>query len=102
MATRGSQKVTSSVQAAPLKSSQCDRDDHILFSHHRTHRPNPYNGATIEPVKPMFLKFAERLRAQGVDLIIPLTHESMDDDRALARLVPADLTVPVIFGGKCL
>lgn len=65
-----------------------------------SNRPGAYNGATIEPVLPTLLKFQELLLSkEGVDLVLPMTHQSISDDRAMAAVLK---DIPVVCGGVSL
>jgi hypothetical protein len=65
--------------------------------HHALCRPGAYNGAKIEPVLPTFLKFQERLLStEHVDLVLPMTHQAISDDRKMAGQIQG---IPVICGG---
>jgi 2',3'-cyclic-nucleotide 2'-phosphodiesterase (5'-nucleotidase family) len=62
------------------------------------YRRAPFGGATIAPPLASLTKEAARLvREEGCVCVLPLTHQTMDADRALARAkIPR---MPVILGG---
>ena len=57
---------------------------------------SPGPTVTFAPVVPTAKTAVEALRQAGADVIIALTHLSLDEDRALARQVPG---ISVILGG---
>lgn len=62
------------------------------------YRDAPFGGAPSEPANACALREAKRLVEQGCTCVVPITHQSMEDDRALARarMIPQ---FPVIIGG---
>ena len=63
---------------------------------------NPFGGATLLPANATALRVAAHLvEAEGCACVIPLTHQPMDADRALARATqsPRAPRFPVIVGG---
>jgi 2',3'-cyclic-nucleotide 2'-phosphodiesterase (5'-nucleotidase family) len=61
------------------------------------HRP-PFGGAELRPANPTAIEAAARLLRDGCTSVIPMTHQSIADDRELARL-QRDPPFPVIIGG---
>jgi 2',3'-cyclic-nucleotide 2'-phosphodiesterase (5'-nucleotidase family) len=63
------------------------------------YRRTPFGGAAIRPANDAALAEATRLlRDEGCACVIPLTHQPMDDDRALARAT-IQPPFPLIIGG---
>lgn len=63
------------------------------------YRRGAFGGAPIEPANEAALRWTERLlRDEGCACVIPITHQSRDDDLALARAQRAP-RFPVILGG---
>lgn len=61
------------------------------------YRPHPFAGLTIAPAGESAVAEARRLRAAGAGCVIALTHQAIDDDRALAA--QGAVRFPVIIGG---
>ena len=62
------------------------------------YRAAPFGGAPLEAPNTVALREARRLIAAGCTAVIPITHQSMEDDRALAR-AENEPPFPVIVGG---
>jgi 2',3'-cyclic-nucleotide 2'-phosphodiesterase (5'-nucleotidase family) len=62
------------------------------------YRDVPFGGAPIEPANEVAMREAARLVREGCAFIVPITHQAIDDDRALAR-AGATPPFPVIVGG---
>lgn len=60
------------------------------------YRPGAFGGATIEPVIDATTAALEKI--QEFDLILPMTHQSIKDDRAFCEKFGGDV-FPVVFGG---
>jgi 2',3'-cyclic-nucleotide 2'-phosphodiesterase (5'-nucleotidase family) len=63
---------------------------------------NPFGGATMLPANATAIRVAAHLvEAEGCACVIPLTHQPMDADRALARATasPRAPRFPIIVGG---
>eukprot|EP01134_Creolimax_fragrantissima_P000832 CFRG0832T1 len=68
----------------------------LLSNDPHLYRPGSYGGATIEPIISTYERLAKQLDDEGVDLIVPITHQSMKGDRDLAK---QHSNIPVILGG---
>jgi 2',3'-cyclic-nucleotide 2'-phosphodiesterase (5'-nucleotidase family) len=62
------------------------------------YRGPPFGGAPIEAANPCALREAQKLVDEGCVCVVPITHQSIEDDRALARGRGA-LPIPAIIGG---
>ena len=62
------------------------------------YRPDSFAGATIEPVIQCTEKYLNDKIPKKCDLIIPLTHQRMSDDRVFADKFTGE-TFPIILGG---
>jgi 2',3'-cyclic-nucleotide 2'-phosphodiesterase (5'-nucleotidase family) len=63
------------------------------------YRPGAFGGHAITPANPSALAHAHALvREAGCACVVPLTHQSLEDDRALARAEPPP-AFPAIIGG---
>lgn len=63
------------------------------------YRRKPFGGAPIAPLAQSVLNESARLvREEGVACVIPLTHQDLQDDRALAQ-TKVDPPFPVLIGG---
>ncbi len=62
------------------------------------YRDGPFGGAPSEPANACALREAKKLVDEGCACVVPITHQSIEDDRALARagMWPP---FPVIVGG---
>ncbi len=60
------------------------------------YRRPPFGGAQVDPANESARSEADRLLADGCRAVIPITHQRVADDRALARTRPR---FPVIIGG---
>ncbi len=60
------------------------------------YRRKPFDGARLEDANESARKVANQLLADGCVCVIPITHQRVADDRALARTEPP---FPVIIGG---
>lgn len=65
-------------------------DDEALF------RRPPFGGAHIEPANEAARRVADALLADGCACVVPITHQRVEHDRALARTEPP---FPLILGG---
>ena len=59
-------------------------------------RDSTFKGHTIEEILPCARKVAEELRKEKVDLVVPLTHQSLSSD---VKLASKEFGFPVILGG---
>ncbi|KAJ3383924.1 hypothetical protein HDU84_003283 [Entophlyctis sp. JEL0112] len=66
----------------------CTEDPHL-------YKPIHFGGANMLPVNATAVALHKKLKAEGCDVIIPLTHQDIEEDRKLAAM---DL-FPVIVGG---
>jgi len=62
------------------------------------YRPGAFDDAKIDPVAPCATALVEKLSSLGADLIIPMTHQSIDDDRTFCRAFTGH-TFPIVCGG---
>ncbi|HEY2364757.1 MAG TPA: metallophosphoesterase, partial [Polyangiaceae bacterium] len=62
------------------------------------YRDAPFGGAEVEPANPCVLRESKKLIDDGCACVVPITHQPIEDDRALARDKGA-LCFPVIVGG---
>ena len=62
------------------------------------YRPGAFGGAKIEPIVPTAKQCVQKLVEQEVDLILPMTHQSIDDDRAFCQHFGGE-TFPIVLGG---
>jgi 2',3'-cyclic-nucleotide 2'-phosphodiesterase (5'-nucleotidase family) len=60
------------------------------------YRRPPFGGARIDPANETARRAADELSSAGCACVVPITHQRVSDDRALARTEPA---FPVILGG---
>ena len=67
----------------------------VVMADRTVYRAEPFGGAPIEDANTAVLRDAAVLRREGCACVVPITHQPMDDDRALARA--GDF--PVIIGG---
>src|SRR5262249_39331014 len=71
----------------------------VVMDDPSAYREHPFGGATVLPANATPLRTAAHLVAkEGCARSIPLTHQAMADDRALAR-APQATRFPVIVGG---
>ena len=71
----------------------------VVMDDPATYRRPPFGGAELTPANAAAQAEAARLvREEGCAVVIPLTHQPMDDDRDLARAERAP-PFPVILGG---
>lgn len=71
----------------------------VLMDDSTVYRHAPFGGALLEPPNPAALRESARLVAEhGCACIVPVTHQPMDDDRALCR-AGADALFAVVVGG---
>jgi len=68
----------------------------VLDGDQTLYRRPPFGGARIEPANESARRVANELLAEGCACVIPITHQRVRDDRALARSQPP---FPVIVGG---
>jgi 2',3'-cyclic-nucleotide 2'-phosphodiesterase (5'-nucleotidase family) len=62
------------------------------------YRNAPFGGAPMEAPSVAVLREARALLGEGCACVVPITHQSIEDDRALAR-AQTDPPFPVIVGG---
>jgi 5'-nucleotidase len=71
----------------------------VLMDDATVYRHAPFGGAELEPPNPAALRESASLVSQGgCACVLAVTHQPMDDDRALAR-VGLEARIPVIVGG---
>jgi 2',3'-cyclic-nucleotide 2'-phosphodiesterase (5'-nucleotidase family) len=70
----------------------------VVVADRNLYRDAPFGGAPIEPANPCVLREAKKLVADGCACVVPITHQSIEDDRLLAR-ERGTLPMPVIVGG---
>lgn len=71
----------------------------VIMDDPTTYRGVPFGGARVEPPNPAALRVAADLvTREGCACVVPLTHQPIEDDRALAR-TPTDVPFPVVCGG---
>jgi len=70
----------------------------VVMDDATVYRTSPFGGATLEPPNPAALREATALLAAGCACVIPITHQPMPDDRALA-VAGEPLHLPLIVGG---
>lgn len=70
----------------------------VVMSDPSVYRRTPFGGAAIRPANDAALAEAMRLLEQGCACVIPITHQPIEDDRALARAA-VQPPFPVIVGG---
>jgi len=71
----------------------------VVMTDGAVYRHAPFGGATLEPPNAAALREAELLlTTESCTTVIPITHQPMADDRALAR-APGSSRFPVIVGG---
>mmetsp|Transcript_14267 Transcript_14267/g.18632 ORF Transcript_14267/g.18632 Transcript_14267/m.18632 type:complete len:657 (+) Transcript_14267:74-2044(+) len=69
----------------------------LLTPDPQLYRKGAFGGAKIEPIIPTAERFLEVFKSQNVDLVVPLTHQSIGDDRLFAEHFGQDF--PLILGG---
>ena len=67
----------------------------LLTNDPSLYRPDAFGGAHIESVPSSASAYMKQLTEKEVDLVIPLTHQDVADDRALS----AQFNFPIIIGG---
>jgi 2',3'-cyclic-nucleotide 2'-phosphodiesterase (5'-nucleotidase family) len=71
----------------------------VVMDDHAAYRRPPFGGAVVAPPNQTVIAEAQRLlREERCDVVIPLTHQSIKDDRALAGW-PVSPPFPLILGG---
>lgn len=71
----------------------------VVMSDPSIYRRTPFGGASILPANEAALAEATRLvRQEGCTCVVPITHQPLEDDRALARAAVRP-PFPVIIGG---
>jgi 2',3'-cyclic-nucleotide 2'-phosphodiesterase (5'-nucleotidase family) len=70
----------------------------VVVADRNLYRDAPFGGTPIEPANPCVLREAQKLMDDGCTCVVPITHQPIEDDRALARDKGA-LCFPVIVGG---
>jgi len=71
----------------------------VVMQDQSVYRRKPFGGAPIEPANATAMAAAERLvREEGCACVIPLTHQDLSDDRALAASQRTP-RFPLIIGG---
>ncbi len=69
----------------------------VVMTDGAVYRGAPFGGATLEPANDAARREGARLvRDEGCACVIPLTHQTLDEDRALAR---TGAPFPVVVGG---
>ena len=69
----------------------------VVMTDLTVYRDAPFGGAPTEPPNEVVVREAGKLLAEGCTCVVPITHQPIEDDRALARrLVPP---APAIVGG---
>jgi 2',3'-cyclic-nucleotide 2'-phosphodiesterase (5'-nucleotidase family) len=61
------------------------------------YRPGSFGGASIEPILPFTEQYIAKFRSQ-VDVMIPMTHQAITEDRAFAQRFGGSV-FPVVLGG---
>ena len=69
----------------------------LLTNEDGLYRPGSYANATIEPVIPTAETYVHRLQHK-VDLMLPMTHQSIQDDRMFCQHFGGS-TFPIVLGG---
>eukprot|EP00977_Amphora_coffeiformis_P021468 scaffold9369_cov182-Amphora_coffeaeformis.AAC.13 len=69
----------------------------LLTDDSSLYRPGSFDNATIEPVISTTDRFVEELQPK-VDMMIPLTHQSIDEDLVFAKAFGGEV-FPIILGG---
>jgi 2',3'-cyclic-nucleotide 2'-phosphodiesterase (5'-nucleotidase family) len=80
------------VQVGPIKVGLIG----VVMEDRSTYRHEPFGGGVEPAVERALREIAHLTRDCGCDAVIPLTHQQLDQDRALARRAAR---VPVIAGG---
>ena len=71
----------------------------LLANQHNLYRPGAFGGCAIEPANECALRWARRLvHEDGCACVIPITHQDLADDHALAR-AQRDPRFPIIIAG---
>src|SRR5262249_22909258 len=70
----------------------------VVMDDRGIYRRQPFGGGTIEPPNAAARRETARLLAEGCACVVPLTHQTMEADRALAR-EEQDPRFSVIVGG---
>jgi len=70
----------------------------VVMNDPAVYRRVPFGVARVENANAAALREAGRLLASGCACVVALTHQTMDDDRALARMC-REAKIPIIVGG---
>jgi len=70
----------------------------VVVADGNLYRAAPFGGAEIEPANPCVLREAKKMIDDGCACVVPITHQPVEDDRALAR-DKGTMCFPVIVGG---
>jgi len=70
----------------------------VVMADATVYRAAPFGGAPIENANASAMREAATLVADGCAFVVPITHQTMDDDRALARAQRSP-PFPAIIGG---
>lgn len=71
----------------------------VVMDDAAVYRDVPFGGAALEPPKAAVLREAAAFANEGGSCTVALTHQPIDDDRALARAAAAGPPLAVILGG---
>ncbi len=70
----------------------------VVMADPAVYRAPPFGGAPIENANESALRETKKLISEGCAFVVPITHQTMADDRALARAQTAP-AFPAIIGG---
>lgn len=70
----------------------------VVMRDEGVYRAAPFGGASLDAPNEAAVREARSLLASGCDCVIPVTHQDVQDDRALAR-APVSPPFPVVLGG---
>jgi 2',3'-cyclic-nucleotide 2'-phosphodiesterase (5'-nucleotidase family) len=70
----------------------------VVMTDAAVYRRAPFGGAKLDPPNDAAMREAARLVAEGCACVVPLTHQTLDADRALARAQRSP-PFPIIVGG---
>lgn len=70
----------------------------LLTNEEGLYRPGSFCNAKIEPIIETAQKYVDELLSEQVDFILPMTHQSMKDDRIFAHHFGGSV-FPIILGG---
>lgn len=69
----------------------------VVSSSSSLYRPGPFGGLPIAPANASAIAEAKKLMAAGAGCVLALTHQSLEDDRALAA--QTEVHFPLLVGG---